>query len=256
MRLAVGDGHMRKLTEKSESNRAQNRFLETCADDGVAVRPQQHRRAVFQDLCQRFTPFDGADETRLGIDRRAFGREKSRVHVHRPKTAFQYTEKRAPLRVGMANAHQIRTSAHDTGVNRPLIGRRFLTTEITAIEVQQDEPIQRRPAGTHTGQSKKSVGTANAHAHMTIAVGDAFAIEDVTAVDQFLLEFLELNGIESGHVGDVHGISFRYVFVQLVLLADPQAVKAALVLRSDTRSTTPRYSLRSLCAFVRTERIF
>src|SRR5262245_40728905 len=101
----------------------------------------------------------------------------------------------------MANAHHIRTRAHDAGVNRPLIGRRFLTTEITAIEVQQDEPIQRRPAGTHTGQSKKSVGTANAHAHMPVAVGEAFAFEDVTAVDQCLLEFIEFNGIETEEVG-------------------------------------------------------
>src|SRR5262250_1760414 len=159
LRLAVGNSHVRKLTDKSESNRAQNRFLETCADDGVAVRPHQHRRAVFQCLRKRFSPFDSADETRLGIDRRAFGWKESRVHVQRPKTPFQYTEKRAPLRVGMANARYIRTRAHDAGVNRPLIGRRFLTTEIAAIEVQQDEPIQRRPAGTHTGQSKKSVGT-------------------------------------------------------------------------------------------------
>src|SRR5262249_23884003 len=118
-----------------------------------------------------------------------------------------------------------------------------LTTDIGAREAKKAEPIQRRPAGTHTGQSKKSVGTANAHAHMPVAVGDAFAIEDVTAVDQFLLEFIELNGIESGHVGAVHGISFRYVFVQLVLLADPQAVKATIVLRSDTPVYNP--SLKS-----------
>src|SRR5262245_57443436 len=112
----------------------------------------------------------------------------------------------------MANAHHIRTSSHDAGVNRPFVRWRFFPAKIVTLKVQHDEPIQSRPAGTHTGQSKKSVGTANAHAHMTIAVGDAFAIEDVTAVDQFLLEFLELNGIESGHVrvDAVHWNSFAF----------------------------------------------
>src|SRR5262249_60711986 len=115
MRLAVGNSHVRKLTDKSESNRAQNRFLETCADDGVAVRPYQHCRAVFQDFRQRFTPFDSADETRLGIDRRAFWWEESRVHVHPPKTPFQKTEKRDPLLVGMGNAHHIPNRTQEEG---------------------------------------------------------------------------------------------------------------------------------------------
>src|SRR5215813_12747169 len=130
MRLAVGNSHVRKLTDKSESNRAQNRFLETCADDGVAVRPYQHRRAVFQDFRKRFSPFHGADETRLGIDRRAFGREKSRVHVDGTKAALQYAEKRAPFRVGVTDSHYVRTSAHDTGVNGPLFFNDSATTEI------------------------------------------------------------------------------------------------------------------------------
>src|SRR5262245_36701155 len=199
MRLAVGNSHVRKLTEKSESNRAQNRFLETRADDHVAVRPQQYRRLVFQYFRQRFTPFDSADETHLGIDRRAFGWEKSRVHVHRPKTAFQYTEKRAPLRVGMANAHHIRTSAHDTGVNWPFVGRRFFAPQIVAVEVEQDQPIQRRTAGAYAGQREKSFGSGNTKAYVAVAVGDPFPIENMTAVNQLRLEFFKFARIERGY---------------------------------------------------------
>ena len=40
----------------------------------------------------------------------------------------------------------------------------------------------------------------NAYAHVAEAVGDAFTVENVTAVDEFLLEFFELAGIEGGRV--------------------------------------------------------
>jgi hypothetical protein len=45
---------------------------------------------------------------------------------------------------------------------------------------------------------------------VTEAIGDAFAIEHVTAINQFLLEFLKFAGIESGDIWleAVHGSSF------------------------------------------------
>ena len=45
---------------------------------------------------------------------------------------------------------------------------------------------------------------------MTEAVGDAFTIENVTAVDEFLLELFKFARIESGYacVGAVHGNPF------------------------------------------------
>src|SRR4030095_972774 len=115
-----------------------------------------------------------------------------------------------PLRVSVANAYHIRTSAHDAGVDRPLVGGRFFAAEIATVEVQDDEPIQGRTAGAYAGYGKKSFGSGNAHTHMTEAVGDAFAIENVTTVDQFLLELFKFAGIESGYVWveAVHGNSF------------------------------------------------
>src|SRR5215475_5286326 len=96
MRLAVGNSHVRELTDKSESNRAQNRFLETCADDGVAVRPHQHRRAIFQCLRKRFSPFHGADETRLGIDRGPLGGRN---------LAYMWTGRRPPFNMLKSELH-------------------------------------------------------------------------------------------------------------------------------------------------------
>src|SRR5438093_3564603 len=115
------------------------------------------------------------------------------------KAAFQYAEKRAPFRVGVANTHHLGASAHDTGVNRPFIWRRFHATQIVTIEVEHDEPIQRRTARAYAGYGKKSFGSGNAHAYVAETVGDAFAIENVTTIDQFLLEFFEFAGIESGY---------------------------------------------------------
>ena len=100
----------------------------------------------------------------------------------------------------MANAHHVRTSAHDASMNRPLVGRRFFSAEIVTVEVKDDEPIQSRTARAYAGYGKKSFGSGNAHAHVAEAVGDAFAIENVTAIDQFLLEFFKFAGIESGYV--------------------------------------------------------
>ena len=84
----MSDGHVRKLSDKGESNRTKDRLLKTRTDDGVAVPPQQHRRAVFQDVRKRFTAFDRADETRSGIDGWAFGWKKSRIYMGGTKAAF------------------------------------------------------------------------------------------------------------------------------------------------------------------------
>src|SRR5262249_31671441 len=63
------------------------------------------------------------------------------------------------------------------------------------------EPIQRRAAGAYAGQREKSIGSGNAHAHMTVAVGDAFTIENVTAVDQFCLSSLSSMESKAGTLG-------------------------------------------------------
>ena len=102
--------------------------------------------------------------------------------------------------MGVADAHNICAGSENAGVNRPFIGRGFRAAEIVAVEIQHDQPIQRRAAGAYTGYRNKSLAFGNAHAHMAEAIGDAFVIEDVTAIHQFLLEFFEFAGIESGYV--------------------------------------------------------
>src|SRR5262245_4134065 len=162
--------------------------------------PQQYRGLVFQCFRQRFTPFDSADETRFGIDRRAFGWEKSRVHMDGTKTALQYAEKRAPLRVGVTDGHYVRASAHDTGVNVPFVGRWLFAVQIVAVEVEQNQPIQRRTAGAYAGQREKSFGSGNTKAYVAVAVGDPFPIENMTAVNQLRLKFFKFARIERGNV--------------------------------------------------------
>ena len=113
----------------------------------------------------------------------------------------------------MTNTHHVRPSAHDAGVNRPLIWRRLHATQIAAVKVEQDEPIQGRTARTYARYGEKSFGPGNAHAYVTEAVGDAFPIENVTAVDEFLLEFFKFTRIETGSfvIGGSHQCSFKFV---------------------------------------------
>ena len=73
-----------------------------------------------------------------------------------------------------------------------------MAAEKFSIEVEQHEPLQRRAAGTDTGDGKKCIGSGNPYANVTVTVGDAFAIENVTAVNEFLLELFKVAGIESG----------------------------------------------------------
>jgi hypothetical protein len=66
---------------------------------------------------------------------------------------------------------------------------------------------------------------------MPEAVGDAFMIENVTAVDEFLFKLFELDRIKSrcSRFGGSHGDSFATkTFVDSVLLAGHPGVKPAI----------------------------
>ena len=52
-----------------------------------------------------------------------------------------------------------------------------------SLQIEHDEPVERRAAGAYTGDDHKRFGAGNSYADMAEAVGDAFAVEDVTAVD-------------------------------------------------------------------------
>src|SRR6266550_1666047 len=187
-RLAVCHRHMRELAEEGKLNGAQDRLLEVRSDHCVAMGAQQDGRAVLQRKDECFAALDSADQSGRRINWRAVRGKELRVHVQRAKTAFEHAEKRAPLRVGVADAHHVRASFQNARVNRPFVGRRVLAAEKITVEIEQHEPVRRRTTRAHAGEREKCLSSGDAYTYMTEAVGDAFAIENVTAVDEFLLE--------------------------------------------------------------------
>ena len=99
----------------------------------------------------------------------------------------------------------------NAGVNRPLIRRGFVTAEIVAVQIEHDQSIHRRATRAHARDSQKRIGFRNPQAHMAEAIGDAFTVENMTAVDEFLLELFEFARIKTGNIGISHEDSSNQV---------------------------------------------
>ena len=92
----------------------------------------------------------------------------------------------------MTDAHHIGTHLENTGVYRPFVRRSILTTEISAIEIEHDEPLQCGAPRADRRDGDKRLGSGDPYADVPESVRNALAIENVAAVNHFLLERLKI----------------------------------------------------------------
>src|SRR5215469_4806507 len=134
---------------------------------------QQNRRAVLQSPNQCFTALDSTDEAGRWIDWRTTGRKKFGIHVNRRETAGQNAKKRAPFRVSVTDAHHVGTRLENTGMYRPFVRRSILSTEISAIEIEHDEPLQCSTPRADRRDGDKRLGSGYPYADVPESVRDA-----------------------------------------------------------------------------------
>src|ERR1044072_5413525 len=97
--------------------------------------------------------------------------------------------------MSMADTHHVGTRLENACVNCPLVRRSILPAEIPAVEIKHDQSLQRGASGAHRGDRDKRFGSGHAYADVAEPVSDAFMIENMAAIDHFLLELSKVFGV-------------------------------------------------------------
>src|SRR5690348_4529464 len=177
--LAMQKREMIPLAEHGEAGRALDHLFNAFSNHSIAMSTHQYRRILAERGGQFVTTLHGANQAHAVIKRRTVRGEKFSIVMHGFELDGQDAEDRAPFRVSMCDTDDFRPRFENTGMDWPLIGRCFGAVQMISIEILHDQSIARDTARTHIGDRNESFGARDAHADVTVPVGDAFVIQDV-----------------------------------------------------------------------------
>src|SRR4029450_5397493 len=172
------------FAQHREPGGALDDLLDARTDHRIAVSAHQNYRTVAQRRSQLVAALHGSYESDALIHRRATSGEKFAVVMHGLQLDRQHAEDRAPLRVRVRDALDVRTRLQNARMNRPLVGRRLRAAQIVAVEILHDEAIRRYAARADISDGDKRIRAGHAHTDMAVTIGNAFVIENVAGGDQ------------------------------------------------------------------------
>src|SRR4029077_1496981 len=185
-------GQVVPFAEHREARGTLYHLFNTRSDHGITVGAHQNDRAFAQRSGQIVAAFHCSYQPDSFIHRRAIGGEKLAIVVHGLEFDWQHAENRAPLRVGWAPGHDVRARLQDASMDGPLVWRSLRASEVIAVEVLHDQPVERYVAGADVGDGDERIHTRYAHGDVPVAIGYTLVIENMAGGKQFFFQLFQL----------------------------------------------------------------